>query len=122
MMALGNSSERALNWRFIFWRSRHEWADTGTVLGTFTGTSGTAAGMKTSLIAAENEPVMTYIRSINQDEKGGIDLQILLHLKPGVFLSDSDMVILKNHTIPSIESVIISLKNLTIPRTCTAKE
>lgn len=58
MMALGDSSERALNKKFIFWRSRGEWADLRIVLGTCTCTSGIAVGMKTSLIAVENELVM----------------------------------------------------------------
>lgn len=58
MMALRNSSERALNRRFIFWRSRDEWADLGIDLGTCACISGIAVSMKILVIAAENEPVM----------------------------------------------------------------
>lgn len=100
MMALGKSSQHALNGRFVFWRSRDERAGLRIVLGTRTRASGTAVGMNTSSIAAENEPVKANMRAINQYEKGGIDLQIVLYLRPGVFVSGSDMIILKNHMIP----------------------
>lgn len=114
-MALGNSSECALNRRFIFWRSRGEcpW-DLYTYLGR-------CSGHENLTNCSRKWASDAYVRIINQYEKGRIDFRLLC-FRPGDFLSDSDMIILKHHMIPQIDPDIITPKNLTIPRICTVKE
>lgn len=76
IMALGNSAERSINGRFIFCRSRGEWADLKHTQDFFSYLlRHYVVLIKTFLTAAENEPIMICLRTANQYQKMEIYLQ-----------------------------------------------
>lgn len=69
-MVLGNSTKRTINRRFIFCSSRNEWADLKCTWDLYAYLLRCYVVLiKTFLIAAENEPIMIYLRTINQYQK-----------------------------------------------------
>lgn len=65
MTALGNSAERAINRRFVLCRSRDEQADIKHTQDLYLLRSYVGL-IQIFLVAAENGPIMVYLRTRNQ--------------------------------------------------------